>query len=273
MKRVLLLYCVFVLLFSLSCNVSPRDEHRTETDKLEKSIRKVFLEAVPFEDYADSLFFFLYTVHNIAEEQILLGQSACMDDVINTKTPFANHEVKGPFNLGGLAGLPFTGITGYNAFAHHVPEKGTALIFVGSHIGYSKKDGWGMIEREGQHETTACCGAIVQALEKLKEPGGIVRMIPHGDDYQEEVIEQLALQHKKEILNSKDPLISFTKLIYQESENRIHNYPLNNSNFKYLILVVGIIINTDHNDPDYIWVDHMAIYDLELERELRGMEK
>lgn len=273
MKRVLLLYCVFVLLFSLSCNVSPRDEHRTETDKLEKSIRKVFPEAVPFEDYADSLFFFLYTVHNIAEEQILLGQSACMDDVINTKTPFANHEVKGPFNLGGLAGLPFTGITGYNAFAHHVPEKGTALIFVGSHIGYSKKDGWGMIEREGQHETTACCGAIVQALEKLKEPGGIVRMIPHGDDYQEEVIEQLALQHKKEILNSKDPLISFTKLIYQESENRIHNYPLNNSNFKYLILVVGIIINTDHNDPDYIWVDHMAIYDLELERELRGMEK
>ncbi len=95
-------------------------------------------------------------------------------------------------------------------------------------------------------------------------------MIPHGDDYQEEVVEQLALQHKKEILNSKDPLIALTKLIYQESEERIFNYPLSNSNFKYLILVVGIIINTDQ---DYIWVDHMAIYDLELERELRGMEK
>jgi len=40
-----------------------------------------------------------------------------------------------------------------------------------------------------------------------------------------------------------------------------------------LIFVVGVIINTDHTDPDYIWVDHMAIYDLEMERELQGMQK
>jgi Limiting CO2-inducible proteins B/C beta carbonyic anhydrases len=273
MKRVLVLWFVILLLFSFSCTVGSRDEKRTDTGSLETSIRKVFPDAVPFDLYADSLFFFLYTVHNIAEEQILLGQSSCMDDVINTKTPFENHAVKGPFNLGGLAGLPFTGITGYNAFAHHVPEKGTALIFVGSHIGYSKKEGWGKIEREGQHETTTCCGAVVQALEKLKTPGGIIKMIPHGDDYQEEVIEQLALQNKKAILKSKDPLIAFTKIIYQESEKRILNYPLSNSNFKHLILVVGVIINTDHSDQDYIWVDHMAIYDLEQERELRGMEK
>jgi Limiting CO2-inducible proteins B/C beta carbonyic anhydrases len=261
-----------IVLTTVSCNnKSPLENNASESNTV--AIRKVFPGAAKFDNYADSLFFFLYTVHNIAEEKILLGQSSCMDDVINTKTPFANHDVKGPFNLGGLAGLPFTGITGYNSFSHHVPEGGAALIFVGSHIGYSRKAGWGKIEREGQHEPSSCCGAIAQALEKLKKPGAIRKMIPHGDDYQEEVVEQLALQHKKEILNSKDPLITFTKLIYQESEKRILNYPLSNSNFKYLILVTGVIINTDHTDPDYIWVDHMAIYDLELERELRGMEK
>lgn len=103
--------------------------------------------------------------------------------------------------------------------------------------------------------------------------GKIVKMMPYGDDYQEEVIEQLALQHKKELMSAKDPLITFTKQIYQESENLILSFPLTNSNFKYLILVVGVIINTDHGDPDFIWVDHMAIYVLKMERQLRGMEE
>ena len=154
------------ILFYVSCidrKHKPTEGHNNVP--IEVAIRKVFPGAVQFDNYADSLFFFLYTVHNIPEEKILLGQSSCMDDVINTKTPFANHDVKGPFNLDGLAGLPFTGITGYNAFASHVPEKGTALLFVDSHIGYSKKEGWGKIEREGQHEASACCGAIAHALE------------------------------------------------------------------------------------------------------------
>ncbi|MCU0369658.1 MAG: hypothetical protein MUF39_12615, partial [Cyclobacteriaceae bacterium] len=239
---------------------------------LQISIQKVFPQAVRFDEYTHSLLFFLYTVHNIPQENILLGQSSCTDDIINTKTPFENYKLKGPFNLGGLAGLPFTGITGYNAFAHHVPEKGAALIFVGSHIGFSKEDGWGRVLREGQHETTACCGALQQALDKLKSPEGIVKMIPHGEDFQEEVIEQLVLQHKKEILKAKDPLVALTRLIYKESEKRILNYPLGETHFRYLVLVVGVIVNTDYEHPDYIWVDHMAIYDLELERELRGMQ-
>ncbi len=237
------------------------------------SIRKVFPDAVPFNDYTDSLLFFLYTVHNIAEEKVLLGQSACTDDVINTKDFFTNHKVKGPFNLGGLAGLPFTGITGYNAFTHHVPDGGAALLFIGPHIGFSKKDGWGKIEREGQSESSACCGAIVAALEKLKRQGGIVKKVPGDNDYQEEVIEQLALEHRDEILNSDKPLVTLTKLIYKEAERRIDNISLKVSNFRYQILVVGVIINTDLNDPDYLWVDHMKIFDLEKEREIRGMEK
>jgi hypothetical protein len=62
-------------------------------------------------------------------------------------------KIKGPFNFGGLAGLPFTGITGLNAFAHHVPEEGTALLFVGPHIGYNEKEGWGKILRHDQKYT------------------------------------------------------------------------------------------------------------------------
>ncbi|MDZ7647813.1 MAG: hypothetical protein U5K54_11870 [Cytophagales bacterium] len=82
--------------------------------------------AVPFDNYIDSLYIFLYTVHNIERDKVLLGQSSCTDDVINTKDSFIEHHVEGPFNLGGLAGLPFTGI--WIEPIEHVPDSGAALI-------------------------------------------------------------------------------------------------------------------------------------------------
>jgi len=214
----------FIIVLTVSCSNkqaggSEREEH--EHVSVELAIRKIFPGAVPFKSYTDSLLFFLNVFHHIPEDRILLGQYTCVDDVLNTKNPFADHTVKGPFNLGGLAGLPFTGITGYNAFAHHVPDKGAALIFLGPYIGYSHEEGWGKIERVGQHEATTSRGALVNAVEKLKIAGAIIYKVPAGDDYQEEVIEQFALQHKDEILNSTDPLITLTKLIYSEAEERI----------------------------------------------------
>ncbi len=265
----------FLVLFMFSCN--PKHEavgiQEIKSDSLRFAINQTFSGAAPFNEYVDSLLFFLYAVHKISQDKILLGQSTCVDDVLNTKSPFANHAVKGPFNFGGLAGLPFTGMTGLDAFAHHVPDSGAALLFVGPHIGFSKKEGWGKIERDGQRQASACCGALAAALTRLQTPGAIVKSTPSEPDYQEQVIEQLALRHKYEILESKEPLIALTKLVYKEAEQRMLSLPRNEINYKYVILIVGVIINTDLNNPDYIWVDHMSIYDLEKEQYLKIMEK
>ena len=268
----------FCLLLFGSCNYGGKPTAHEKTTKISNDtlraiINKTFAGAVPFNEYSDSLLFFLYAVHKISPEKILLGQSTCADDVLNTKSPFSNHAVKGPFNFGGLAGLPFTGITGLDAFAHHIPDSGTALLFVSPHIGFSLKEGWGKIERIGQNQSTACCGALSAVLAKLQKPGAIVKRKPSEPDYQQEVIEQLALRHKYEILDSKEPLITFTKLVYKEAEQRIVNLPREGMKYKYIILIVAVIINTDHENPDYIWVDHTSIYDLEKEQYLKIMEK
>ena len=42
------------------------------------------------------------------------------------------------FNLGGLAGLPFTGKTGFGAFAAHVPKDGHIFIVYAPHVGISR---------------------------------------------------------------------------------------------------------------------------------------
>ena len=268
-------YLLILVLVSSSCMGDRKTTGIVDKklDSLRIAINKTFVGAVPFSEYADSLLFFLYAVHKISPDKILLGQSTCVDDVLNTKSPFANHVVKGPYNFGGLGGLPFTGVTGLKAFAQHVPDSGTAILFVGPHIGFSQKEGWGKIEREGQNHSTTCCGALVGALTKLQKPGAIVKKAAREPDYQEEMIEQLALRHKYEILDSKEPLVTLTKLVYKEAEQRIQTLPIEGAEFKYIILIVAVIINTDHENQDYIWVDHMSIYDLEKGQYLKIMEK
>ena len=39
------------------------------------------------------------------------------------------------FNMGGLAGIPFVGKSGFNAFTSHIPENGHLLIAYGPHVG------------------------------------------------------------------------------------------------------------------------------------------
>jgi hypothetical protein len=250
-------------------------ELREPEDKekmLRAEVEKMFPGAVPFNNYTDSLLFFLYAVHRIKPETILLGQSTCVDDVLNTKSPFAGKMVKGPFNFGGLGGLPFTGKTGLSAYAHHVPDSGAAMLLVGPHIGYSIADGWGMLHREGQSHTSTCCGSLVAALDKLKAKA-IVRQAPKEPDYQAQTLEQLALRHKRQILESKVPLVTFTKVVNGEVEKAMSNLPHEEVRFRYLITVIGVIINTDVGYPDYIWVERMSILDMETQEYVRIMEK
>lgn len=269
---------LFLTLTGLLCACAPdtksqlpvKASHEEEM-KVQDAIREMFPGAVTYERYTDSLLFFLYAVHKIKPETILLGQSTCVDDVLNTKSPFSEHMVKGPFNFGGLGGLPFAGLTGLSAYAHHVPDSGAALLVVGPHIGYSDESGWGMILREGQDKTTTCCGALMAALSKL-ETGKITRESPHEPDYQQMTIEQFALLHKDEILSSKVPLVTFTKLINKEIARIMQDLPRNQVNYRHVIMVTGVIINTGHGFQDYIWVDNLSIYNLRTEQFLRVME-
>ncbi len=63
--------------------------------------------------------------YNILPKNTLFAQSICPND-INYSSGGISHvftEYFGDcFHLGGLAGIPFTGSTGFTAFSHHVPD-------------------------------------------------------------------------------------------------------------------------------------------------------
>ncbi len=227
------------------------------------SIRAEFPGATPAHLFSDSILSYVSKKYGITSNQILMGTSTCADDIIYTKNFQAHPEIKGPFNLGGLAGLPFAGITGLSAFAHHIPENGTMVLVIAPHIGYSKDKGWGYVLRHGQHEPSTCCGALMGTLQKL-EKGELKQTEPIAIDYQGIIISNMVLQHQKEIIAHHNPIATLTKLIYKEAERQILDQ-VNSMEIKhinYILILSGVLINTDYTYTDYLWLNHFEVYDV-----------
>ena len=72
------------------------------------------------------------------------------------------------FPLGGLAGLPFTGKTGWAAFSSHCPSDGNIAILFAPHVGLDREGRVGKIYRDGQTEASGACGAAIGALAAIK---------------------------------------------------------------------------------------------------------
>ncbi|PUZ24973.1 hypothetical protein DCC81_11695 [Chitinophaga parva] len=177
--------------------------------------------------------------------QLMHADSMCCDDVNAIQYPPRAYEMLGPFHMGGLNGFPFAGVTGMNAFAHHVPEDGAVVVFYAPHIGITKDGTIGEIHRIGQSENSACCGAAKGALSKL-----LNNQIAAGNvtdlDYQMNTIEQIFLKQADRIKTASSQIFEATEVMYEAINERMEilvsktNYPC-----KYVILIGAIFINGD----------------------------
>jgi hypothetical protein len=183
--------------------------------------------------------------------QVLAAYSVCSDDVNSMQFPDPTKSLLGPFNLGGLDGYPFTGLTGMGAFAHHVPDEGAVLIFYAPHIGVSADGKLGEIKRVGQSHNSSCCGAAKGALDKLTKKQ-IFRGDTYTADYQMNSIEQLFLAHEDRIKKAQFPIREATEVMYEAIDQRI-NALVAQTKFhgKYLILAGGIFINGDGKENSF----------------------
>lgn len=182
---------------------------------------------------------------DLKPEQLMHADSMCCDDVNAIQYPPRAYQMLGPFKMGGLNGYPFAGLTGMNAFAHHVPENGAVVVFYAPHIGITNQGIIGEISRIGQRENSACCGAAKGALGKLLSDQIIEGNIS-SLDLQMNTIEQIFLHHKKRIVTAQNQIFEATQVMYEAIDDRIEvlvkqtRYPC-----KYVILVGAIFINGD----------------------------
>lgn len=210
-------------------------------------VKKWYPNAKTTEDTVNRLLDIIEEKLDLKPHQLMHADSMCCDDVNTIQYPPRAYELLGPFKMGGLNGYPFAGVTGMNAFAHHVPEDGAVLVFYAPHIGITKEGKIGEISRIGQSHNSACCGAASGALGKLMkneiQEGNISDM-----DYQMNTIEQIFLKEKQRIENAKTPIFEATEVMYEAIDKRIEelvaqtNYPC-----KYVILIGAVFINGDRD--------------------------
>jgi len=238
-----------------------------------QTVQKWYPNVKTTEDTVNKLLDVIESELGLKPNQLMHADSMCCDDVNAIQYPPRAYEMLGPFHMGGLNGYPFAGITGMNAFAHHVPEDGAVVVFYAPHIGITKDGTIGEIHRIGQSENSACCGALKGALGKLLnnqiEAGNITDL-----DYQMNTIEQIFLKQADRIKSAKNQIFEATEVMYEAINERIEtlvsktNYPC-----KYVILIGAIFINGDKDMGSFCQYKKFEYIDLEtMERKSLMME-
>jgi len=208
----------------------------------------------PNADYAgtlqDELLAYLKMI-GFKPEEVMTANSICSDDINAMQFPITNTGLLGPFYLGGLDGFPFTGLTGVQAFAHHMPKEGALLIYYGPHIGITKEGVIGKVLRDGQDHESNCCGAAQAALDQINNRPQEPSLL----DYQQDTIVQLFQKNKERIEDDPYPIQEATEVMFDAIEERLHLLIAKSRaefNGKYLILVGSIFINVDEGSDSCI---------------------
>ena len=199
----------------------------------------------------------------------LLATSFCSDDIVTSKD--ISRDVWGPFTLGGLGGLPFGGRTAMAAYAHHIPDNGTALIVYGPHIGITWQGVLGRMRRPGQSHDTSSCGALMAALEHMSSGGQEMPYVPlaRDDDQQQAYLEQSLMPFKSRILAAPSPEKEITEVAYALVHQQVHRLieaTRDQFHGRRIMFVGGVIINTDADQEDWAEIRDSGVIDLQQQR-------
>ena len=219
--------------------------------KFDEVVKKHYPNAMDAKDTSIHYLGKMQLEYKIDISRVLMATSVCSDDINVPSTTFFN-VLFGPFIMGGLGGIPFAGLTGMTAFAHHIPDEGSAFIFYGPHIGITLDGELGKMYRPRQEETGNSCGALMLALSRFKKDD--YKPVINDDDYQQMKLEESLLPFKEEILGSDNPQKAITEATFKVIDKKIYDYIKtckDEFHVDRVTLLGGVIINTDSGLDDY----------------------
>ncbi|MEO0504589.1 MAG: hypothetical protein AAF090_00455 [Bacteroidota bacterium] len=230
--------------------------------KFDEVVKSYFPSAKDAKDTSIHYLGRMQIEHNIDISKVLMATSVCSDDINVPSTTFFN-VLFGPFIMGGLGGLPFAGQTGMTAFAHHIPDEGSAFIFYGPHIGITLDGDLGKMYRPRQEDTGNSCGALMLALSRFGDAA--YRPVLNDDDYQQMKLEESLLSYREEIMDSDNKAQAITEATYKIIDKKIHDH-IKSCKDEFPVdkvtLLGGIIINTDYGLDDYFDAKNFEVINL-----------
>lgn len=230
--------------------------------KFDEIVKKEYPNAKDAKDTSIHFLGKMQKDHNIDISKVLMATSLCSDDINIPSTTFFN-VLFGPFIMGGLGGIPFVGQTGMTAFAHHVPDEGSAFIFYGPHIGITLEGELGKMYRPRMEEKGSSCGALMLALSRLEDND--YTPVIDADDYQQMKLEESLLPYREEIIKSESSQKTITDTTYKIIDQKVHQHLMackSEFNVDKVTLLGGVIINTGHGIDDYFDARNFEVIDL-----------
>jgi len=164
----------------------------------------------------------LLAERGFTKENTLLATSLCCDELARRLEDDFVKIYGNNFNLGGLAGFPFAGNTGFGAMSAHIPDNGFCLIIYGPHVGISKDGILGKVEREGIALVDTCCGSAVAAnnyLQQITDGGmSITTHIHDFSDFQQGAVQELILPFGKRLADADDRMLELPYALYESQD-------------------------------------------------------
>jgi hypothetical protein len=185
----------------------------------------------------------LQVKYGFTTKNTLYGQSIGADEANHLTGELADqmrHTWGHVFNLGGLAGIPFVGKTGFTAFSHHVPDDGNLFVVYAPNIGISPKGEIGKLLRDGQHTLTPTCSSAIRAYEGVLAG----ETIPEGATHDMMIhLRRALVERAPRIKKAENPIAALAREMFALSNLAM----LDIINFGYgsgwLALLGGIQIN------------------------------
>mmetsp|Transcript_96654 Transcript_96654/g.177700 ORF Transcript_96654/g.177700 Transcript_96654/m.177700 type:complete len:686 (+) Transcript_96654:133-2190(+) len=221
-----------------------------------KTLHKEFPGALPAPGVHRRLKMFLEKDYNFTQSKTLFGTSTCPDEINNKPNGLAalmSSYWGSVFPLGGLAGVPFAGKTGFKAFSHHVPVDGDIIVVYGPHVGISAEGEVGKHLRKGQDEASTACGACIGAYNACIAAGG-------GDfefdevDIQMGFIKSQIAPHAKRIQRQQCPMAALAYQAFESVKNKVTKVVNTEFGSGRLVLIGGIQINLPEPCGDHFLV-------------------
>lgn len=198
----------------------------------------------------------------------LLATSLCCDELARQLEDDLNGIYGNNFNLGGLAGFPFAGKTGFGNMAIHIPDDGHCLLVYGPHVGLAADGTIGKVERAGIELIDNCCASAIAASKYVKSitDGNApvtTTMFQDFFDFQQGAVQELILPHGRRLAAAESKgeggehcnlrMKELPKALFESQDLLVRDIIQNSSRGikKDLALLGGIQINTGPETLDY----------------------
>jgi hypothetical protein len=147
------------------------------------------------------------------------------------------------FNLGGIAGIPFVGKTGFTAFSHHVPDDGNLFVLYAPHVGMSPQGEVGKMLRDGQNKLTTNCGAAIAAYEEILKKGS--KAVTDSGESSYDMMTHLlrALRDARNLQKKPNPMASLARKMFEIADKNMRDITNHGYGSGWLALLGGIQIN------------------------------